>query len=196
MKVSFSLAILLGSLGLTSLACAANASEVVQRDVNQQKRIEQGLQSGQLTAQETAKLEHSESQISRVEANALKDGNLSPAEQRRLNRLENQTSAQIYRDKHNGQAANPNSPTERRLAADVQRDVYQQQRIENGIKHDSLTNQETARLERGQARDDRLQARAARKGFVTAADQRRIQTAENRQSHRIWQLKHNPAVAP
>jgi hypothetical protein len=188
MKVSFLLTAL---LGLAPLAYAADAAQVIQRDINQQKRIEHGVQSGQITPHEAAKLEHSQSRVERAQAHVLKNGQLSPAEQRRLHHLQDKTSQQIYRETHDGQVSNPNSPTQQRLAADVSRNVREQQRIQNGLNHGSLTLREAAYLERGQAHDNRLQARAAHQGFVSRDDQHRLQHAENRQSRRISHMKHH-----
>ena len=60
----------------------------VQRNVNQQERIEQGLKSGQLTTREAAKLEGEESRVEKMESNALKNGKLSPQEQVCINRAQ------------------------------------------------------------------------------------------------------------
>ena len=80
------------------------------------------------------------------------------------------------------------------MQADVQRNVNQQERIKNGISNGSLTNKEVGSLERGQAHVDRREANAARNGHVSAGEQNRIQRAENRQSARIYNKKHNTAV--
>jgi hypothetical protein len=80
------------------------------------------------------------------------------------------------------------------MQADVQRNVNQQQRIDNGIKNGSLTNREVGSLERGQAHVDRKEANAARNGHVSAREQGRIQRTENRQSNRIYNKKHNAKV--
>src|SRR3977135_2713101 len=66
-----------------SVGAQTTGSEV-QRDVNQQQRIEQGLQSGSLTTREAAKLEKEESRVNRMESRALKDGTLSAAEKARI----------------------------------------------------------------------------------------------------------------
>ena len=47
--------------------------------------------------------------------------------------------------------------------------VYQQQRIEQGLRDGSLTVQEAANLERGQSRIDRMESRAAADGRVVYA---------------------------
>ena len=172
-------------------ALAQTTGTVVQRNVNQQERIEQGLQSGQLTTREAAKLEGEESRVDKMESRALKDGKLSPDERARIDRAQNQVSRDIYREKHDAQVGNPNSPSSQRMQADVQRNINQQQRIEQGVKSGSLTNREVSKLERGQARDNAMQYRAGRDGHVGPNEQRRIQSAENHQSGRIYREKHD-----
>ena len=168
----------------------------MQRNVNQQERIEQGLQSGQLTTREAAKLEGEESRIDKMESRALKDGKLSPDERARIDRAQNQVSRDIYGEKHDAQVGNPNSPSSQRMQADVQRNVNQQQRIEQGVKSGSLTNREVGKLERGQARDNAMQYRAGRDGHVGPNEQRRIQSAENAQSRRLYRQKHDAQTRP
>ena len=179
---------------LGSTAFAQEVQQDQQRDVNQQERIEQGLQSGQLSTREAGQLERGQQQIDHMEAHDLKNGSMSAGEQARLNAAENRESAAIYADKHNGVTGNPNSASSERMQADVQRNVNQQQRINNGIGNGSLTNREVGSLERGQAHVDRREANAAANGRVGRAEQRRIQNAENRQSGRIYNKKHNARV--
>ncbi|HET9331046.1 MAG TPA: hypothetical protein VFO23_11000, partial [Steroidobacteraceae bacterium] len=105
---------------LSTGALAQNAINDQQRDVNQQERIEQGLQSGQLSTKEAGQLERGQQRIDRVEAKDLKNGSISPSEQSRLNSMENRESRAIYGDKHNGVTGNPNSASSRRMQADVQ----------------------------------------------------------------------------
>lgn len=170
---------------------APNNAADVQRDVNQQQRIEQGLQSGQLSTKEAGGLERQQKHIDRMEQRADRNGSTSPAEQSRIDAAQNRASANIYRDKHNAVTGNPQSASSQRMQADVQRNVNQQQRIENGVRNGSLTNRETGRLEGGQARVDRGEANAAANGRVGAGEQARIQGRENRQSARIFNKKHN-----
>ena len=179
------------ALGLAFCAAAFAQAGTVQRDVNQQQRIEQGLQSGQLNTREAARLEREEAKVERDQSRALQDGKLSPAEKARLAREQNKVSRDIYREKHDAQTGNPNSPSSQRMQADVQRDVNQQRRIEQGVRSGELTNRETARLERGQAHDSAVQARAGADGQVSAKEQRRIQKNENKQSRRIQREKHD-----
>jgi len=176
---------------MSSATFAQVAQQDQQRDVNQQERIEQGLQSGQLSTHEAGQLERQQQHIDTMEAHDMKNGAITPAEQARLNAAQNRASADIYADKHNGVTGNPNSASSQRMQADVQRNVNQQQRIQNGMQGGALTNREAGSLERGQANVDRKEANAARNGHVGAGEQRNIQRAENRQSGRIYRKKHN-----
>jgi hypothetical protein len=178
---------------LTTAAWAQTtpAEQDQQRDVNQQQRIEQGLQSGQLSTKEAGSLERQEQHVDSMEARDLKNGPMTAGEQARLNSAQNRVSGDIYADKHNGVTGNPNSASSQRMQADVQRNVNQQQRIQNGMDNGSLTNHEAGSLERGQAHVNGREANAARNGHVSAAAQGRIQRSENRQSGRIYRKKHN-----
>src|SRR5437868_1172885 len=91
------------ALSLAFCGAAFAQAGTVQRDVNQQNRIEQGLKSGELTTREAAKLERGESRVDRAEARAGADGKVSAKEQRRIQRRENRESARIYREKHDAQ---------------------------------------------------------------------------------------------
>jgi hypothetical protein len=177
-------------------AYAQSTATEVQRDVNQQQRIEQGLKSGSLSTGEAARLEKGEARIDRMEANANKDGNLSAAEKARIQNAQNQESRRIEAAKTNGVTGNPNSVSSQRMQADVQRNVNQEKRIEQGVQSGQLTQKETARLERGEARIDRKDARAGADGHVGAHEQASIQRSENRESRRIYRQKHDAQTRP
>lgn len=163
----------------------------VQRNVNQEQRIEQGLQSGALSTREAAHLQKEESRVDKLEAHALKDGKLTTAEQRRITQAQNQVSQDIHTDKTNAVRGNPASASSQRMQADVQRNVNQQARIEHGVRSGQLTQHEAARLERGQARTDAREARAGQDGHIGAREQARIHRVEDRQSRRIHRQKHD-----
>jgi hypothetical protein len=178
--------------GLFSVAASAQTTgSEVQRDVNQQNRIEQGLKNGSLSTKEASQLERGEARIDKMESNAEKNGNLSPAEKARIQRAQNQESQRINQLENNNVRGNPNSASSQRMQADVQRNINQQQRIEQGVKSGQLTNREVGKLENGQAKVNRAEARAGAHGGVNANEQRRIQQAENKQSGKIYRDKHN-----
>ncbi|HJT22602.1 MAG TPA: hypothetical protein VJ746_19170 [Nitrospira sp.] len=184
------LALMLTAPMVPSVSAQSVGSEV-QRDVNQESRIEQGLKSGQLSSGEAARLEKGEARIDKMESRASKDGTLSQAEAAKIQRAQNQESQDISRLKHNDTTGNPNSASSQRMQADVQRNINQQSRIEQGVQSGQLTNKETSNLERGQARVNRAEARAGADGHVGAREQARIQRRENAQSQHIFRDKHN-----
>jgi uncharacterized lipoprotein YajG len=77
-------------------------NEVNAREQNQQNRIANGEKNGTLTPGQAAHLENREARTENQEKAdmAAHHGHLTKAEQRRLNREQNKTSRQIYRDKH------------------------------------------------------------------------------------------------
>lgn len=152
------------------------------RGVNQEKRIEQGLQ-------------REEAHVDRMQADALKDGKLSAREKARITRAQNEVSRDIKAAKQNDVHGNPASASSQRMQADVQRNINQQQRIEQGVQSGALTQREAARLEAGQARVSAKQARAGRDGHVSAAEHARVQHAENKQSRHIRHEKHDAQEA-
>jgi hypothetical protein len=195
MKPTATLALLIaGSIALPVLA-QSTATEV-QRNTNQQQRIEQGLQSGALSTKEAGKLEREQTQVDRMEKNALKDGALTPAESARIQSAQNKTSKSIAAQKHDAQLGNPASKSSQRMQADVQRNVNQQARIEQGVKSGKLSNQEVASLERGQAHVNRAEANAAANGRVGAVEQANVQGRENVQSARVYNKKTNATTQP
>ncbi len=177
-----------GAALVAAFAVPAFAQDVsaTRRNVDQQQRIENGLQSGQLTTREAAGLERGEARINRIEANAGRDGTVSSAEQARIRAAQNRESRAIHDQKHDAQVGNPASASSQRMQADVQRSVNQQARIGQGEQSGQLTTREASRLERGQARTGRAIARAGAAGPVPAR--------EDRQSGRIFRKKHNGVV--
>src|SRR5262249_10196950 len=125
--------------GLFSLAATAQTTgSEVQRDVNQQQRIEQGLKSGSLNTREASSVEKGEARSEKMEANPEKDGKLWPAEKGRIQRAQNQENPDINRMENNAAKGNPNSASSQRMQADVQRNVNQERRIEQGVKSGQL----------------------------------------------------------
>ena len=93
---------LVASLGAAGSALAEG--RIREREENQQKRIAQGVRSGQLTPRETARLESHEARLNGEIRDMREDngGKLTPHDRRVVNRQQNRLSRQIYRDKHNG----------------------------------------------------------------------------------------------
>jgi hypothetical protein len=72
----------------------------VQRNANQQARINQGIRSGQLSNHEAGALERGQAHADRSEANAARNGRVGAREQARTQGKENHQSDRVYRKKH------------------------------------------------------------------------------------------------
>ncbi|MDE2417812.1 MAG: hypothetical protein KGN32_08410 [Burkholderiales bacterium] len=74
-----------------------------QREANQEKRIEQGVASGQLTPREANRLQRKEDRIAHAEQRAKADGVVTAQERKHLMKMENHASRDIHREKHDRQ---------------------------------------------------------------------------------------------
>lgn len=73
------------------------------RQENQQKRIDAGVKSGQLTDKEAARLEKREDKLQKDKEKAQSDGVVTKKERQQLNREANRDSKAIAREKHDRQ---------------------------------------------------------------------------------------------
>ena len=80
---------------------AALAGRVKNRQVRQQKRIHQGVHSGELTKRETVRLQKEQRHINRAKKRALSDGELTRKERIRLEKKQDRASRHVFRAKHN-----------------------------------------------------------------------------------------------
>jgi hypothetical protein len=165
---------------------------IAQRKENQQDRIANGVQSGQLTAGETSKLETKEAAINgetRADR-AANGGKLTAAEKAKINGQQNHLSNQIYKDKHN---ANTAQYGDNKVG---QRRENQQDRVAQGIKSGQLTAGETAKLENQQKGiNQQVKAdRAANGGKLTAGEKAQVNHEQNQASKNIYRKKHNGAT--
>jgi hypothetical protein len=76
---------------------------VDRRQVNQERRIDQGIASGALTNKEAGRLDRRETKIQADKLAARSDGKVTRAERRKLAREQNRASAAIRRQKHDRQ---------------------------------------------------------------------------------------------
>jgi len=177
--------------GSNSTGSSTTQPTVQHRKKNQQDRIANGIQSGQLTAGETKKLETKEASVNKEEAGmrASNNGKLTSADRTKLQNQQNRLSKQIYTDKHN--AATQHSGN----GLVGQRKENQQDRIANGVRSGQLTAGETAKLENKQQGVNRTVAgmRQANGGKLTAADKTAVNQQQNKASKQIYAKKHNAA---
>ena len=82
---------------------AATEVRIDKREATQERRIEQGVKQGQLTAEETAKLRGIEDNILSMEAQFRSDGSISREEARKLGRALKDASLQIWAERHDSE---------------------------------------------------------------------------------------------
>lgn len=76
---------------------------VDQRQINQEARIEQGVQSGSLTQREANRLEAGQQHVQNMENRAKADGVVTRQERARLDHAQDAQSRRIYAQKHDRQ---------------------------------------------------------------------------------------------
>ncbi len=99
--------VLIGTASFLAISSAVfaqtNTPNIDQRQINQERRIEQGEQSGSLTQREAQRLERGQDHVEHVEDRAKADGVVTKRERARMQHAENVQSRRIYREKHDRQ---------------------------------------------------------------------------------------------
>ena len=165
------------------------APTIHQREQNQQDRIANGMDSGQLTAGESKNLESREANINREvkDDRAGDNGKLTQQERQQINKQQNNLSHSIYQDKHNAaQAHYGNSEV-------GQRQQRQQERIANGIRNGTMTAGQAARDEnKEQGINEQVRAdRAGNGGKLTGQEKAQVNKEQNQMSRKIYNQKHS-----
>jgi len=174
-------------LGMVSVAFAQGFWERVR---NQQKRIEQGIASGELTRHEADILQDNLSWIKYEAARMTDDGKLSPGEAKRLDSLLDRNDNMIINKKHNPVTV---FYTKKIAIGQFISDRIRNQhaRINQGIGSRSLTRREADILidNLNRIRDDF--ERFKRDGRLTYWEADRLDRILDRNSEMIFAKKHN-----
>lgn len=80
--------------------------KVTKRQVNQQKRIHQGVKSGELTRKEVVHLQKQQAHIQRTKKRVKADGVVTKRERAKLHRKQTRASKNVYRAKNNNRDRN------------------------------------------------------------------------------------------
>ena len=165
-----------------------------ERERNQQERIAHGVQSGQLTPAETARLEAREKELNQQIASdrSANGGKLTPAERAQISGELNGISTRIHRQKHDAQTT-----TAHPVSEVGKRELNQQGRIAGGVASGQLTPAETSRLEAREAvlRKQIADDRSANGGKLTPEERAQINHELDGLSTRIYQQKHDAQTA-
>jgi len=160
-----------------------------QRKQNQQDRVANGIDSGQLTAGETKNLESREANVNREikDDRTADDGHLTSAERQQINHQQNNLSHSIYQDKHNANTAHYGSNEV------GQRRENQQDRIANGLRNGTMhAGQATRDENHEQGINQQIRAdRSANGGKLTGQEKGQINHQQNKMSRKIYNQKHS-----
>ena len=170
---------------------------IQKRIENQEQRIDQGVQSGTLTPKETGKLEAEQAKIQQTEQRMKSDGQLTGKERERLNNMQDRSSQQIYRQKHDPQTANVGGGAAGNSVAPKvhKRQQNQERRIDQGVQSGELTPKEAGRLEAEQAQIHQTKERMKSDGQLTGKERERLGNMQDRSSQHIYRQKHDPQKA-
>ena len=97
-------------LALTAIVIVAGSAYgqtdtpvIDQRQANQEQRIDNGIESGQLNQHEAARPDKQQSHINKMEDKAKSDGVVTNKERRRIHNAQDRASKNIAREKHDRQ---------------------------------------------------------------------------------------------
>jgi len=97
-------ALVIAALPVLAFAQATPVTpNIDKRQANQERRIQQGVKSGELTPREAARLEKGQARIQRMENKAKADGTVSAKERKRIALAQDQQGKRIAREKHDRQ---------------------------------------------------------------------------------------------
>jgi hypothetical protein len=91
--------VLMGSLAVADV----NTPVIDQRQANQERRIDQGIASGELTQHEANRLTKQQDRINNMEDKAKSDGVVTKKERARIGAAQNRASRHIAKEKHDRQ---------------------------------------------------------------------------------------------
>ena len=88
---------------LLAAPALAQETRADRRQLRQEKRIDQGVPSGQLNEKEAARLQRGQDRVEKIESDAESDGIVTRKERARIEHAQDVQSRRIYRQKHDGQ---------------------------------------------------------------------------------------------
>jgi hypothetical protein len=175
------------------IAMAGNADPGVNhREHHQERRIESGARTGQLTPHERQQLEREQGALRREERAYRADGNLTPSERADLHHDLNATSRDIYREKHDQQSRFPAAAGAANRDPGVnQRQTWQRERVRQGVRSGELTHDEAKGL-----REERRGIRATEHeyksdGSLSKDERSALHQDLNQSSKDIYSQKHD-----
>ena len=104
-SMKFVTAACVAAIAFPLFAQTTSTPRIDQRQESQQKRIDQGVKSGQLNQKEAARLEKGQAKVRKMENKAAADGKVTAKESARIEKAQDQQSSRIQREKNDKQTA-------------------------------------------------------------------------------------------
>jgi len=80
---------------------------IKKHEANQEQRIKEGRQSGELTRHEARRLRAEQKAVDRAQNRAASDGTVTAQERERIRKMQNKAGKDIHRQKHDGASTPP-----------------------------------------------------------------------------------------
>jgi hypothetical protein len=179
-----------------ALTPAAQDPSIQQAMTDQQKRIDQGIQSKQLTLQESKTLQDNLAHIREEDTRLRADGNFTKADKDQLLTLLDQNDKMI-KDKNNNPVTNmrESKALKDRSVSIPERFARQQRRIDQGVKSKELTQEEVKVLQDNLNYIKNEDARLRAAGKLSDQERNRLHILLDQNSDMIQNKKHNPVKA-
>jgi hypothetical protein len=164
---------------------AAVSTAPEQRFKNQEKRINDGIKSGQLTQSEASALRDNLNYIKAEEARLKADGRLDKSEQQRLTKMLDQNSNMIENKKTNPVKVLKDSHLQGRFES-------QQEKIDRGVISGALTKDETKIVQDNLTKIKAEEARLKKEGKLTTEEKNRLEKMLDQNNDMIQDKTKNP----
>jgi hypothetical protein len=100
MKKSIIAAVIATTFTLPAYALAQSSPRIDKRQENEENRIKDGIDSGQVNQKEARRLRKGQEHIQNMEDKARSDGKVTKKEKARIEGAQDEQSKRIYRDRH------------------------------------------------------------------------------------------------
>ena len=168
-----------------STAPVPGAAGVEQRFKNQEKRINDGVKSGQLTQSEAGALRDNLTYIKEEEARLKADGRLDQSEQQRLTKMLDQNSNMIENKKTNPVKVLKDSHLQGRFES-------QQEKIDRAVISGSLTKDESKIVQDNLNKIKTEEAQLKKEGKLTTEEKKRLEKLLDQNNDMIQNKAKNP----
>lgn len=105
-KIIFTSLLFFGLVFSSQQSFAQATPKVTKRQINQQKRVKQGVRSGEITKKEFVGIQAQQRNIRRTKRRAKADGQVTARERARIHRKQTRASRNIKRQKNDAQSRN------------------------------------------------------------------------------------------